>query len=96
MKSILIKELAGEFAENKDIAARLREQVILPSLRDNEEITIDFTGVNGATQSFVHALTSEAIREFGPEVLDHILFKGCTDNVQQIVLMVTDYMQESL
>jgi mannitol-1-phosphate/altronate dehydrogenase len=96
MNYIIIKNEAGEFAENKDIAARLREEVLLPSLRQSQEITVDFTGVSGATQSFVHALVSEALREFSADVLDHIIFKGCNENIQQIVLMVTDYMQESI
>lgn len=96
MKTIVLKDTAGDFAENKNSAAALRDTVLLPTLRNSDEVTIDFTGVSGATQSFVHALISEAIREFGPDVLDHMIFKGCNENVQQIVLMVTDYMQESL
>ena len=96
MKKITLRSTVGDFAENKNSAAELRDTLLLPTLRNSEEVTIDFTGVNGATQSFIHALISEAIREFGPEVLDHLVFKGCNENVQQIILMVTDYMQESL
>lgn len=96
MITIKLVEYAGTFAENKDVAAKLRESLVLPALKNTEEVTIDFSGVTGATQSFVHALVSEAIRIFGPEVLDHVVFKGCNENVQEIVLMVTDYMQESL
>lgn len=95
MITIDIKKEAGVFAENKDVAARLRERIILPALRQTEEVTLNFTAVEGATQSFVHALISEALREFGPDVLDHIIFKGCNDTVRQIVTIVIDYMQES-
>lgn len=90
-----IKEFAGVFAENKDIAAELREDYVLPTLRRDTELTLDFTDVEGATQSFVHALISEALREFGPEVLDHIIFKSCNRTVQKVINIVTDYMQES-
>lgn len=96
MKTIKLVEYTGTFAENKDVAASLRDKTVLPTLKNSEELTIDFSGVTGATQSFVHALISEAIRYFGPEVLDHIIFKSCNENVQEIVLMVTDYMQESM
>jgi hypothetical protein len=41
---------AGLFAENKDISKKLREEVVLPSLRANEEVTLDFEHVEGATQ----------------------------------------------
>ncbi len=95
MKTIFIKNEAGIFAENKDIASRLREHDVLPTLRDSHEIMLDFAGVEGATQSFVHAMISQAFREFGPEVLDHIVFKHCNDSVRGIIEIVVDYMQES-
>lgn len=95
MKVIVIKEEAGVFAENKDIASTIREQVLLPALRNSEEVTFDFDGVEGATQSFVHAMISQAIREFGPEVIDHMIFQHCNESIKAIIEIVVDYMQES-
>lgn len=95
MITIEIKAHAGVFAENKDIAGALRDGTVLPGIRDNQEITFDFEGVEGVTQSFVHAMISEAIREFGPEVLDHMVFKHCNESVQAIIEIVVDYMQAS-
>ena len=95
MKVIILRPLVGDFAENKDIARDLREKDILPALKKGEEITIDFTGVTGATQSFVHALISEAIRRHGSDVLDKIRFKNCEETVRKIITIVTEYMQES-
>lgn len=96
MKTIHIKKNAGVFAENKDVAGELRDDAVLPALRRGEEVTLDFAGVEGATQSFIHALVSEAIREFGPDVLDHMIFKNCNDSIRGVVEIVVDYMQESL
>lgn len=96
MKTIIIQERAGVFAENKDIASDIREQAILPALRANQQVTLDFADVDGATQSFVHAMISEAIRELGPDVLDHIVFKNCNQSVRSIIEIVVDYMQESV
>lgn len=96
MRVVSIKDKAGIFAENKDVASEIREVEVLPTLRANEEITLDFEGVEGATQSFVHAMISEAIRELEPDVLDHIIFKNCNDSIRGIIEIVTDYMQESL
>lgn len=96
MKTIDIKHEAGVFAENKDIASEIRETLLLPTLRNNEEVTLDFAGVEGATQSFVHATISEALREFGSEVLDHIVFKNCNPSVKGVIEIVIDYMQESI
>ena len=96
MKTIVILERAGAFAENKDIARDIRKQEIVPTLNKKDEVILDFRGVNGATQSFIHALISEILREYGTEVLDHVTFKSCNDTVKQIISIVVDYMQEGM
>lgn len=96
MKTIQLKEKVGPFAENKDVARDLRINVLLPTLEKNEEITIDFQGITGATQSFIHALISDLIRQRGAEVLEKIAFKNCNESVQKIINIVATYMQESI
>jgi hypothetical protein len=93
MKTILIFEKTGGFAENKDIARSIRMKFIDPSVTKSEEITLDFKDIDSMTQSFLHALISETIRERGPNVLDLIYFKNCNENVQNIVNIVVEYMQ---
>ena len=93
MKIIKLLPKTGMFAENKDIARDIRIKYITPVLEKNEEITLDFEGVESATQSFVHALISELIRTFGNEILDNIYFKNCNKSVQEIINIVVDYMQ---
>lgn len=87
---------AGSFAENKDIAKQLRESVIIPELRAGNRVVIDFSGVSGTTQSFVHALISGPIRKFRSVAFDNMLFKNCDAEVQAVVRIVFAYMQESL
>lgn len=84
---------AGSFAENKDVAREVRLKQILPALRQNQKVVLDFSGVTSTTQSFVHALISELIRDFGPPVLDRIVFKACNDTVKKLVSIVIEYMQ---
>jgi STAS-like domain of unknown function (DUF4325) len=83
----------GSFAENKDLAREIRLTQILPALREHKKVILDFSGVTSTTQSFVHALISELIRDFGPDVLDRIIFKSCNDTVKKLVLIVIEYMQ---
>lgn len=92
---ILINKFAGTFAENKDVARELRVDKIMPALKSGKEVIIDFSMVTGATQSFMHALISEAIRQYGDDVFDHILFKNCSPVVREVVNIVAEYMQES-
>lgn len=67
----------------------------MPSLNKDKEIVLDFQGVTGATQSFVHALISDAVRQYGDHSLDLMSFKDCNPIVQEIVGTVVEYMQAS-
>lgn len=91
-----IRELAGTFAEDKDVARRLRTDQILPSIKDGRKITLNFAGVPVATQSFIHALISEALRLEGARALELIEFKSCAPAVQSVVLTVVEYSLEAL
>ena len=93
---IEIKNLAGEFAENKDVAKELRVRKILPALAGGKMVVVDFSGVSGTTKSFIHALISEPIREFRDVSIDKIEYKNCSDVVKEVIKTVYEYMQESL
>lgn len=96
MMVIRICDRAGNFAENKDIARDIRLKEITPAFkRDHAEIVLDFEGVTGATQSFIHALISQLLRDYGDVVFTRLLFKNCNEKVQEIISTVADYMAES-
>lgn len=95
MIHIKLFERVGTFAENKDTARDIRLNQLIPSLEKDEDIILDFESVEGATQSFIHALISDLMRKYGNTVLDKIQFKSCNDTIKGIVSIVTDYMQES-
>lgn len=90
----LIKQV-GPFAENKDIARDIRIKKLIPALNGGKKIVLDFENVEGATQSFIHALISDLMRKYGNEVLDEIQFKSCNETVKGIISIVVNYMQES-
>lgn len=97
MTRIKMFEIVGPFASNKDLAKKIRTNVLLPTLEQQEEIIIDFEKVDGATQSFIHALISEAMRKYGVDVFfDKVVFKSCNEKIRTIVTIVTDYMQAGL
>lgn len=84
----------GEFAENKDKAREIRLKEIIPALDKGQRIVLDFSRVNVATQSFIHALVSDLMRKYGADILDRIDFKNCNETIQKMIMIVTDYMQE--
>jgi hypothetical protein len=94
--SIRIGALTGSFAENKDKAKALRIRKIIPSLSENKLVIIDFENVTGTTQSFIHALIAQPIRQFRDLALENLEFKNCTDVVKEVIRTVYEYIQESL
>lgn len=92
-KIISIFEIAGSFAENKDVARDIRVREIMPALQKKEGLILDFNQVEAVTQSFIHALISDAIREHEDLALELITFKSCNETVRKIISIVVDYMQ---
>lgn len=86
----------GDFGENKDVARRLRIKEIMPALLDEEPVVLDFGGVTGATQSFIHALIVSPMREFGDKFFENVKFKNCSPTIKQVVQIVSEYTQEGM
>jgi hypothetical protein len=91
MTRVRIFERTGDFAEDKDAAASLRENIIRPAISVKEQVLLNFEGVSLATQSFVHALISDLLRTGGEEVLERLEFKGCAPGVRGIIETVVQY-----
>jgi len=96
IKNINMRMVVGEFAENKDVAKKLRIEEIMPILTKGSEVILDFEGVKGATQSFIHALISEPIRELKEVAFDNLIYKNINGDIREIISIVYRYMQESI
>jgi hypothetical protein len=86
-----IEKLAGGFAEDKDVARNIRQESILPRLAAGKNIVLNFEGVSVATQSFIHAMISEALRIHNGRALKLLEFKSCNSTVKSVVLTVIEY-----
>ncbi len=93
MTTVKVKALAGVFAEDKDVAARVREVSLRPAVTSGKQVTISFAGCDGATQSFIHAMISDLIRRHGEDVLDLLIFKDCNETIKSVIQIVTEYSQ---
>lgn len=67
-------------------AAPLREEVEA-ALAAGAEVILDFSGVE-ATQSFIDGLVGALILQSGPDVLERLIFKSCSDDVKAILQFV--------
>jgi len=64
----------------------LREQAEF-ALARGSEVAFDFAGIE-VTQSFVDELIGALILRHGPDVLERLVFKSCSDDVRAIVEFV--------
>jgi hypothetical protein len=76
----------GHFAGTRASATPLREEAELILARGGE-VVFDFSGIE-VTQSFVDELVGAAILRHGPDILDRIVFRACSDDVRAIVEFV--------
>lgn len=76
-------------------ALPLREQIEC-AVSSGHEITLDFSGID-ATQSFLDELIGVLVAKHGKTVLRHIVFKGCSRDVQAIIqFVVTDRSRRTI
>lgn len=96
MKIIQLHDYTSDFAENKDIARMLRLEHIEPELKMENEVIIDFNKVTSATQSFIHALISQTIRDYSVNVLERLNFKNCNEQIRTVIEIVVEYVQDGI
>ncbi len=95
-KNIKLYPIVGDFAENKDLAKKIRLEEILPALSKHQIVILDFKNTTGATQSFIHALISDPIREYRDIAFEKLTFKNVNKDIKEIISIVYRYMQESM
>jgi hypothetical protein len=89
---ISITQHSDSFAENKDIARDIRENLILPAYVDSsDDIILDFDGIDSSTQSFIHALISEVFQKHSDEALSRLAFRNCNQAVKSLITTVINY-----
>jgi len=76
----------GHLAGTRTSATSLRHRVE-PVLARGGDVVLDFAGVE-VTQSFVDELVGYLILSRGPDVLQQIVFKRCSENVRAIIEFV--------
>ncbi|HPB91099.1 MAG TPA: STAS-like domain-containing protein [Rugosibacter sp.] len=81
----------GQYARGHLVGARatampLREQVE-EALAQGVEVVFDFSAVE-ATQSFIDELVGVLVLRHGPDILDRLVFKSCSDDVRAIIEFV--------
>ncbi len=77
----------GHLVSSRMAAAPVREELEITLAQVGAEALLDFSGIS-ATQSFVDELVGVLVLRHGPDILSHIVFKGCSDDVRAIIEFV--------
>lgn len=78
------------FEEDVEQAAKIRDDELLPSMKEGTLVVIDFAGVRFATQSFVHALMYKVIRD-GQNIGSTLSIANCSKSTREAVMAVAAY-----
>lgn len=82
----LIQYARGRLIGARETAVQLRLPVE-ETLAAGGDVVFDFSGVE-VTQSFVDALIGVLVLKRGPDVLNQLVFKSCSDDVRAIIEFV--------
>lgn len=88
LDDVLIVQV-GDFNEDVERAAKIRNETIVPSINAGDMLVLDFGGARFATQSFVHALLYEAFQTQGS--LSRLSFLNCTEPTEEAIRAVAAY-----
>jgi hypothetical protein len=76
----------GRLAGMRSAAVPIRNQAEA-ALAQGGDVVLDFAGI-AVTQSFIDELVGSLILRDGPEVLQRIVFKNCSDDTRSIIEFV--------
>jgi hypothetical protein len=62
---ISVRNYFGTYAEDKDLAKKIRDEKLLPALAENKTLTIDFENIISAPHSLLNAMLATPIRQLG-------------------------------
>ncbi|HJX17487.1 MAG TPA: STAS-like domain-containing protein [Acidiferrobacterales bacterium] len=89
----ILERTQSQFLGSRFRARELREEVERLLARV-DEVVLDFTGMKSATQSFIDELVGVLVLRHGPDIVQRLVFKGCTDDIKEILGFVVSSRSE--
>ncbi len=88
--------LPGEFFGTRSRAFKFRDEIERLLFEEGaEKVTVSFDGVS-ATQSFVDELLGVLVLQRGPDVVQRLKFRHCSDELKAIIRFVLNDRIEQL
>jgi len=85
-----VRNYFGRYAEDKQLAIKLRDKIVLPAIEEGKTITIDFEEVISAPHSLLNALLATPIQRFGLAAYKKIKVINASPEIRETVDFIMD------
>lgn len=87
---INIRNYFGHYAENKDLAKKIRDEKLLPALAENKTLTIDFDEIVSAPHSLLNAMLATPIERLGLAAYKKIKIINAAPDIRETLDFIFD------
>ncbi|MGI9054258.1 MAG: STAS-like domain-containing protein [Pyrinomonadaceae bacterium] len=87
---ISIRNYFGRYAENKDLAKKIRDEKLLPALAENKTLTIDFDEIVSAPHSLLNAMLATPIERLGLSAYKKIKIINAAPEIRETLDFIFD------
>ena len=85
-----IRNYFGRYAEDKELASKIRDRDLMPAVKGGQGLVLDFDGVISAPHSLLNALVSSAIRHFGMTAYKRIKVINAAPEIRETIDFILD------
>jgi STAS-like domain of unknown function (DUF4325) len=87
---ISVMNYFGKYAEDKDLAKKIRDKYILPALAENKSLTIDFEDIVSAPHSLLNAMLATPIERLGLSAYKKIKIINAAPEIRETLDFIFD------
>jgi len=88
--SINIRNYFGRYAEDKELADRVRDRYLMPAVDQGKGLILDFDEVVSAPHSFLSALIASPIRDLGMSAYKRIKVRNASPEIRETIDFILD------
>jgi hypothetical protein len=87
---ISIMNYFGKYAEDKDLAKKIRDKYLLPALAENKSLTVDFEDIVSAPHSLLNAMLATPIERLGLSAYKKIKIINAAPEIRETLDFIFD------
>lgn len=85
-----VRNYFGRYAEDKDMAAKIRDRYLTPAISNGQGLRLDFEDVVSAPHSFLTALMASSIRQLGMAAYKRIKVINVVPEIRETIDFILD------